>query len=78
MQYTPKQIAKGIYGILKSKLNLDPVTDSLAYNRMSVCYTCESIEVKNDDLRNSKCSECGCWLKYKINLKSEKCPLDKW
>lgn len=78
MQYTPKQIAHGIYGILKAKLNLDPVSDKLKYNRMTICCSCEQIEYKNDNLVNAKCSECGCYLKYKIALDSEKCPLNKW
>jgi hypothetical protein len=40
-------------------------------NRMSICETCP-YKVEN------RCSECGCFLTYKVGLNAEKCPKGKW
>ena len=40
-------------------------------NRMSICEACPyKVE--------SRCSECGCFLTYKVGLNAEKCPKGKW
>jgi len=40
-------------------------------NRMNICETCP-YKVEN------RCSECGCFLTYKVGLNAEKCPKGKW
>ena len=39
--------------------------------RMSICDGCE---FKKD----SRCTECGCFLTYKVGLYAEECPKGKW
>jgi len=38
---------------------------------MNICRIC-------DHNLAGKCSICGCILKYKTKMDTEKCPIDKW
>lgn len=40
-------------------------------DRVNKCQGCEH-------LKESRCSQCGCFIALKAGLKSEKCPLEKW
>jgi len=42
-----------------------------AKNRMRICKSC-------DFFSSGKCVLCGCVLKYKTKMETEKCPIDKW
>lgn len=42
-----------------------------AEGRMQICQKCKHFSL-------GVCSLCGCLLKYKTKLKTEKCPKDKW
>jgi len=39
--------------------------------RMQICKTCEHYKA-------GVCSMCGCVLKYKTKMETERCPIDKW
>lgn len=42
-------------------------------NRLNHCYSCDKfINI------TQMCSECGCFMKVKTQLKNAKCPLGKW
>lgn len=44
------------------------------YNRRNnICQTCPLY-----DLKQNRCSKCGCYLKAKLRLATEHCPLNKW
>jgi len=45
----------------------------VSHDRLEVCKSCDMF-----DEENSKCKECGCFMKYKTLLPWAKCPLDKW
>ncbi len=49
----------------------DRVSSSVNINRTSICDKCEFNLGK-------KCEICGCFLKQKIKMNTEKCPLNKW
>jgi len=42
-----------------------------AEDRMSICEECEHY-------LNGVCSVCGCVLKIKTKMDTEKCPINKW
>lgn len=41
------------------------------HKRLLVCSTCE-------EFNNNRCNKCGCYLKLKAKMATEKCPLGKW
>lgn len=41
--------------------------------RLDICKKCDKF-----DSLNTRCKECGCFLKVKASWNSEKCPLDFW
>lgn len=45
----------------------------ISQERLEVCKSCDRF-----DEENSRCNECGCFMKYKTLLPWSKCPLDKW
>jgi len=75
---TIKDILKGIDGISKAMVGMDKVDEETYKKRKNICVTCDKIKMKNGDFKSSKCSMCKCWLRYKIKLNKEKCPLNYW
>ena len=49
------------------------VDKEVASARYSICKSCENF----DDLLKI-CKRCGCFMKFKVHLKSSECPLNKW
>lgn len=41
--------------------------------RLSICKTCEHF-----DSEYKKCNKCGCYLDYKVKLRTVECPIGKW
>jgi uncharacterized paraquat-inducible protein A len=41
--------------------------------RMSICQECEFFLPKQ-----KRCMKCGCFLRWKTALRSQKCPIEKW
>lgn len=39
---------------------------------------CSSCSFKTYIFNQDKCKYCGCFLKIKVTLETEKCPLEKW
>jgi len=42
-----------------------------AKQRITICKNCEHYA-------EGRCKICGCVLKYKTQMETEKCPIDKW
>lgn len=69
-----KGIVKGTVSRVAKKLDmLDIEIVTLGDARMSVCKSCPLFS-KGD----SKCTECGCYMKTKVLHRESKCPLNKW
>ena len=43
--------------------------------RLSICNKCNNVKKFG---HISVCGTCGCVIKAKVTIKSEKCPLEKW
>ncbi len=41
--------------------------------RLEICKGCEFF-----DAVQNRCKKCGCYMKWKTMLSSQKCPIDKW
>ncbi|MFW6002226.1 MAG: hypothetical protein ACOCQD_02715 [archaeon] len=76
-----KDYVKGAKGISKASLGVDAASEQIIQERFQICLNCPKLIVKQKKLSNKKffkCGACGCFLGYKIKIKSEKCPLNKW
>ena len=55
-------------------------TVSIIEKRLNICYNCT--DYKKDSylliFKKPKCGVCGCYIKYKVALDFEECPLKKW
>lgn len=69
--HTIKKLAKGGKGLLKAEMGIDGVTKDEALQRRTICEQCDRQDF-------GVCLECECFLAAKIQVKKEKCPLDKW
>jgi hypothetical protein len=48
-------------------------TNEVADARISICNSCpELIKI------TSQCKKCGCFMSFKTQLESAKCPIGKW
>jgi Family of unknown function (DUF6171) len=62
-----KTFAGAMVGWAKSGFEISPKADE----RLSICESCDRLE-------NGRCKECSCFVKLKVRLATEKCPLSKW
>jgi len=44
-----------------------------AQHRYNICKAC----IKFNSV-TTQCNECFCFMKIKVKIKTERCPLDKW
>jgi len=44
----------------------------LAQARFDICKQCDKLTA------TFKCTECGCYMKWKVKLNNVVCPLQKW
>jgi len=49
------------------------VTSKEFYRRFAVCQSCEFFISKR-----KRCQKCGCFIKIKARMRSQKCPIGKW
>lgn len=53
---------------------MNPIASiEIQQKRLDTCMDCPKYQIDKD-----KCTECGCYVSYKIYLKKSKCPLNKW
>jgi len=48
------------------------VNSEVASERYSICEQCPNLT------EEARCTECGCFMKKKVNLAASSCPIDKW
>ena len=70
------QLLNGIKGLTKASLNIDKASDNIIKERLIRCKKCDNYSKNNNNIE--KCEACGCYLKFKIKILSEKCPLNLW
>ncbi len=75
MMVRAKSLAKSAVGFVKSGMAL--TDDPKFAERMKVCNGCDKMD-KQAFMGTGMCTACGCSLKTKLRMKSEKCPLGKW
>jgi heterodisulfide reductase subunit A-like polyferredoxin len=51
------------------------VSDEEKEKRLAICNSCPH---KEELIGQPRCGACGCFLKLKASLATEKCPKDKW
>ena len=70
-----RSAAKQLYYSAKAVKGGMPVlvSSDVAQKRFELCEDCEFF-----DHESTRCKECGCFMKVKINLAGAKCPIDKW
>ena len=64
--------------LLIIKGNFNYITSNFSYKskkRIVICNNCEKLELIS---KIKVCSICGCIIKAKVTISSEKCPLNKW
>ena len=73
------QIAKGAAGLAKATLGIDRADDATIETRRNLCRACpEAVPCIKNTAKFCMCNKCGCLLKAKTVIASEKCPLGKW
>ena len=72
-----KNAAQAVGSVVASAVRGEPVTvpQEEQDRRLAICHACEFW-----DLKQSRCSKCGCFGQWKTWLASQRCPLDppKW
>jgi hypothetical protein len=53
--------------------SVERTTDEVAYNRLSVCRSCEFL-IKLTD----QCKKCACFMNLKVKINNAVCPEGKW
>jgi hypothetical protein len=61
------RLTKALYCWLKGGCEVALTADQ----RLAICKNCEHYV-------SGKCAICGCVLKYKTKMDTEKCPINKW
>lgn len=75
-----EDIVRGIKGLTKAALQLDKANEDIMNTRLEICKKCE-YKTKEESLSGKilfRCKKCRCFLKAKVRIKSEKCPINKW
>lgn len=74
------KIAKGATGLTKAALRLDRADDQTISSRRDACRSCERSERRSiaGVVQVRTCAACGCLIRAKSLVASERCPLGKW
>lgn len=62
-----------ITGTVNNLMNIMP---SYGEDRLEICRKCDKLKV--GVMFGERCGKCGCILKSKVTVESEKCPDGKW
>jgi len=60
----------GIFAAKNKKILVDAATER---RRLEVCAICPELEISS-----MQCKSCTCFIRGKVNLASESCPLKRW
>ena len=72
---TSDKLIKGISGLSKAALDIDRADQDTIKQREEQCNGCP---YQKYTLGIERCGDCGCVLRAKRKIKSEKCPQNKW
>lgn len=77
---TLSDFIKGSMKIAQSSLGIHACSEECTKERLTICYNCEHLELKETGLDNFKarCKICGCFIKFKTKIKNAHCDLGKW
>lgn len=81
MGYSLDDIIKGTVGILKSNIASYQTDPETVYSRLDLCRDCPYLKISTNKITKKtifKCGVCGCFLKAKTKIKTEKCPKGFW
>ena len=74
-----RSMAHGAKSISKASAGIGRADEAVVAGRRSICRSCDkATRCKNNVTMFCKCTVCGCMLKAKTSLASERCPLKKW
>lgn len=77
-----KDVVKGIKGLTKAALRIDKSPENLIQKRLEICNSCEhKTKVKSTYAPGkliARCKECKCFIRAKVLIKNEHCPINKW
>ena len=73
-----KNLSKFTFEVVKSAIDISSdkpllLTEEEQKKRLDTCKKCEYFLP-----RSSRCSQCGCYMKYKVRFSSSECPMEKW
>jgi len=70
-----KNLSSSVKNISKSLLKGEKIKlpKKQAEERMKICMTCPQYVADEN-----RCSLCGCYLRVKIRIATESCPINKW
>lgn len=71
-------MAKNVAAAAKDELKAvaggkPPVDEAEIARRLRLCKRCD-LFIKEQE----RCSQCGCFMKFKARLRSQHCPVGKW
>jgi hypothetical protein len=72
------KVKSGAYGVFRAAIGIGKAHGEEVSARRTICRECDKAEPCLRAIEKCKCSECGCLLRIKTSLKSEKCPIGKW
>ena len=79
MRLADRRLVRGAIGISKSMLGMGVAPPNVQKKRMELCQECpKAVRCAPHAPPVCFCKACGCYLKHKTRLKSERCPMGKW
>ena len=74
-----KTVKRGLVGLLKAAVGIDPSSEEMIQKRTAQCLSCEHRKFGGERLTGlSYCKICRCRLESKIKIAGEDCPVGRW
>jgi hypothetical protein len=64
-------LKKGVAGVSKALLGLDPTPEAVRQQRLQACRACPN---RASVAGLAVCGLCGCFVRFKVRLYAEECP----
>ena len=72
-----RQVAHGAVGVAKALFGFDPADPREVMARRRACLACPRLR-KPSLLLPARCADCGCSIKLKSQVQTERCPRGRW
>ncbi len=69
---------QGIVGAFKLAQAVVTPSSEMSEKRLKLCLSCDDIDVTKADIQMEQCRNCGCFVRQKVKLVNEQCPIGKW